>query len=353
MNETQREQLDEILGSGENGVDKATAKSILVSVEDEIGELNGSEPQMPIQMPEMKDISAPKIRPKTEYDSIHDAENGTNNSSKTNEQHENDDEIMRDVDLAMYNQKERRRIELERKGKRDYQRATAEADKEMLEAGHTGLKRAGHEAYVEVKARARTLYEFNRYSIVLFIFIFIRFAFDIVSAVTFITQNVPPRYVAVDNQMRYFSPIPLSIHSKSDADIQSYVITNMSNLFSYDYVNYQNQLERNQDIFTGNGWLTFLDSMQKSFLVRTVVEKRLISTYHNVNMPKIIQRGVETRDGQKIAYWWVETVGQINYVGERNSNNQVRIRLKIERVSTLIKEDGIGISQLLMRNMTN
>ena len=196
------------------------------------------------------------------------------------------------------------------------------------------------QTFKEVKARNRYMYINNRYSIILATLATVALIVSVISFIYFLKQSVPPRYVPTDNEMRYFSPIPLSRHEKTDSDIQTFTMSTLKDLFAYDYINYQSQLSKSQDKFTDTGWANFVQSMKRSFTITNVQDNRWISTYRQIGLPRIASKGVG-EDG--VAYWLVETQGQIVYYGDSNRTDNVLIRMKIKRVTTLQKESGIGI----------
>lgn len=207
------------------------------------------------------------------------------------------------------------------------------------------------DATKEIKARNRYFYIYNRYGIIMASLLGIMLIVNIGIAIYFQNQTVPPRYVPVDNEMRYFPPTPLNKHDKSDSDIQTFVMSSLKELLAYDYINYNEQLMAKQDLFTSDGWIDFANNMKQSFILDTVQENKWISSFRNTNLPKIVKRGINP-DG--IAYWLVEIDGVNSFVGENKSrNDNVTIRLKIERVSTLMKENGIGIASFIYINNTN
>lgn len=201
----------------------------------------------------------------------------------------------------------------------------------------------GKKTYIEVKARNRYLYIYNRIAIIFGTFTTITLIISLLSFVYFLNQSAPNQYIPVDNQMRYFSPTPLSKHEKSDSDIQTFVMSTLSDLFAYDYINFNNQLSKSQDRFTDTGWTNFVESMKRSFTIENVQDNKWISSYKQVGLPKISKKSIEETSNGKIAYWLVETKGQIQYYGENSRIDNVLIRMKIKRVTTLQKESGIGI----------
>lgn len=218
--------------------------------------------------------------------------------------------------------------------------------KDTIKGKPEDLKKRGDETFKEIKARNRYTYEMSRYAIILATVSTVFFLFNVSSSVYFMNQNVPPGYIPTDNEMRYFPPTPLSQFDKSDADIQTFTMDTLSDLFAYDYVNYNTQLAQNQDNFTAKGWENFIDRMNKSFTLVLVKKNRWISSYSNASLPKIVGKGVDPQTG--VAFWYVESTGTITYTGyDNNRVDNVNVKMKIERVSTLEKETGIGISNLV------
>lgn len=209
------------------------------------------------------------------------------------------------------------------------------------------IEKRGKEGFREIKARNRYFYIFNRYGVILGTFLSIALIVNILILIFFLNQQVPPKYVPVDNEMRYFSPIPLNQHDKSDADIQTFTITTLKNLYAFDYINFNEQLLKNQNKFTSDGWLSFVTNIKKSFILDALQTNQWISSYKNTNLPKIMKKGV---DEKGIAYWLVEMDGVNTFYGAQTRSDNIKARLKIERVSTLEKEEGIGIASIIVVN---
>lgn len=206
------------------------------------------------------------------------------------------------------------------------------------------LEKRGKEVLREIKARNRYFYIFNRYGIIIASLLTFSLFVHLSVLIFFMNQTVPPVYVPVDNEMRYFPPTPLHLHDKSDSDIQTYTMTSIKDLFSYDYINYNEQLLKHQNKFTSNGWKSFIDNMKKSFILDSVQENKWISSFKNTNPPKIVKKAI---DEDNKAYWLVELDGVNSFIGNIQRNENVTIRLKIKRESTLVNENGIGIDSFI------
>lgn len=197
------------------------------------------------------------------------------------------------------------------------------------------------QAYRELKVRNRYFDYFYRKMIVLFTLSLVGVLSSFLLYSYYSSQNVPPGYIPTDNEMRYFSPIPLSKYNKTDADIQTFTMDAMSDLFAFDYINSNKQLNKNQNNFTGAGWVKFVQAMKKSFVIQNVIDNKWIATYKQIGVPKIVKKAVSD-DG--IAYWLVETKGQVVYYGQSSRTDVVDIKIKIERVPVMEKDSGIGIA---------
>lgn len=210
---------------------------------------------------------------------------------------------------------------------------------------NNSLEKRGKSVYKELKSRNRYFYIYNRYGIIFGTILTILLIFVISIFIFFLNQNVPPRYIPADSEMRYFSPVPLTIHDKSDADIETFVMMTLKDLYSYDYINYNSQLYKSQEKFTTQGWNDFATNLNKSFILQQVKENQWISSYKTEGVPKIVKKGVDNKKG--VAYWLVETEGVMSFYGQRPRTDRVISKLKIERVSTLEKVEGISIDFLV------
>jgi hypothetical protein len=211
----------------------------------------------------------------------------------------------------------------------------------------SNLEKRGKEALREIKARNRYFYIYNRYGLIFGTLLSFMLIVNLLILIFFQNQTVPPVFVPVDSEMRYFPPSPLKLHNKSDSDIQTFTMTSIKDLLSYDYINYNEQLLKHQEKFTSHGWKLFIENMKKSFILDIAQENKWISSFRNTNLPRIVKKAID-EDGK--AYWLVELDGVNSFIGERSRNDNVTIRLKIKRESTLIKESGIGIDSFLYIN---
>ena len=226
---------------------------------------------------------------------------------------------------------------------------TAESIKKESNPKKDKLSQNGNKMFIEIKARNRYFYIYYRYSLIFLMVNMITFLISLLFFIYFINQTVPPRYIPTDNQMRYFTPTPTNIIDRSDSDIQTFIMTTLTDLFAYDYINYNQQLNKSQDNFTGAGWNNFAVSLRESFILQNAKQNKWISSYQNLVIPTIIKKGVDETTG--VAYWLTETKGKISYVSNGGTSHfdDVTIQMRIDRVSTLDKESGIGISRMIIK----
>lgn len=223
----------------------------------------------------------------------------------------------------------------------DVKKTSAEVSKE----------KRGKEAFREIKARNRYMYIYNRQGIIIGTLLIFLLFLQTGLLLFFLNQARPNQYIPVDNEMRYFSPTPLSQHNRSDSEIQTFTMSTIKDLLSYDYINYNEQLLKHQIKFTGDGFTDFTKDMNDSFILQTVQDNKWISTFKNTTLPVIKKKGV---DSNGVAYWLVEMEGINSFIGyDSTRNDVVSLKLKIERISTLTQEEGLGIAAFNYLAKTN
>lgn len=114
---------------------------------------------------------------------------------------------------------------------------------------------------------------------------------------------------------------------------------------TYNYANYQQQFQSiSQQYFTPDSWITYLNSLQNSGNIRTIVVKQM-SLSATINGPSSIsQQGVI----QGRYTWKVQVPILITYENASGSKNQqsFTVTMDIERTSST--PQGVSIKQFMM-----
>ena len=114
--------------------------------------------------------------------------------------------------------------------------------------------------------------------------------------------------------------------------------------YSFDFVNYDSQINAAKPYFTDVGWKDYLNGV--SPLVSTIVQNKIIVNGVIAGAPVISNQGVLPDKGN---VWRVQIPFLVSYQsGEAVSNKRYYVVISIVEVPTSVNPQGIGIDQFVM-----
>ena len=160
-----------------------------------------------------------------------------------------------------------------------------------------------------------------------------------------ITHPPAPRYFATSINGRITPLYPLSEPNQSDSAVLQWANQAAIAAFTYNFVNYRDELQASSGFFTADGWDQFLTALQQSNNLDAVKAKKLIVSAVATRAPIILQKGVLNGSYS----WRVQMPILVTYqsASEFTQQNNV-VTLLITRVSTLNSPRGIGIAQFVV-----
>lgn len=160
-----------------------------------------------------------------------------------------------------------------------------------------------------------------------------------------ITHPPEPRYFATSINGRITPLFPLNEPNQSDSAVLQWANQAAIAAFTYNFVNYRDELQASSGFFTADGWDQFLTALQQSNNLDAVKAKKLIVSAVATRAPIILQKGVLNGSYS----WRVQMPILVTYqsASEFTQQNNV-VTLLITRISTLNSPRGIGISQFVV-----
>ena len=160
-----------------------------------------------------------------------------------------------------------------------------------------------------------------------------------------ITHPPAPRYFATTINGRITPLFPLNEPNQSDSAVLQWANQAAIAAFTYNFVNYRDELQASSGFFTADGWDQFLSALQSSNNLDAVKAKKLIVSAVATRAPIILQKGVLNGSFS----WRVQMPILVTYqsASEFTQQNNV-VTMLITRVSTLNSPRGIGISQFVV-----
>lgn len=159
------------------------------------------------------------------------------------------------------------------------------------------------------------------------------------------THPPEPRYFATSIDGRITPLTPLSEPNQSDSAILQWTNQAAIAAFTYNFVNYRQELQASSGFFTADGWSQFLSALQSSNNLEAVKAKKLIVSAVATRAPVILQKGVLNG----LFAWRVQMPILVTYqsASEFTQQNNV-VTMLVTRVSTLNSPRGIGIEQFVV-----
>jgi intracellular multiplication protein IcmL len=154
-----------------------------------------------------------------------------------------------------------------------------------------------------------------------------------------------PVSFSTDNEWRVLAPVPLDQTYLTTPDLIQWVSTAVPSMFSYDFINYTQQLKGMTQYFTTDGWKKFLDLVNNYANYNTIQNDRLFVSATAAGAPFVINQGLlQGRYG-----WWVQMPISIRYSSnQKESSQSLVIQALVVRVSTLNNLYGVGIDNILV-----
>jgi intracellular multiplication protein IcmL len=160
-----------------------------------------------------------------------------------------------------------------------------------------------------------------------------------------LTHPPAPKYFATSINGRITPLFPLNEPNQSDSAVLQWANQAAIAAFTYNFVNYRDELQASSGFFTAEGWDQFLNALQQSNNLDAVKAKKLIVSAVATRAPIILQKGVLNGSYS----WRVQMPILVTYqsASEFTQQNNV-VTMLITRVSTLNSPRGIGISQFVV-----
>lgn len=180
--------------------------------------------------------------------------------------------------------------------------------------------------------------------------------FSLVSALYFAGRKTPPIYVAVSPSGQVVPTYPLSQPSSANPEVMNAMVAQLClegarRSFSFDYLNYAEQVNTAQSYFTYRGWEAFVKSLAQSQNFNTVQQQKMIVKFTPKSAPIIT--GSQVRDGRLA--WAIQFEGVIQYVAHDGQHQgfiqNVLVKMVVVRMSTVDSPKGLGIDQAVVEEI--
>jgi intracellular multiplication protein IcmL len=149
-------------------------------------------------------------------------------------------------------------------------------------------------------------------------------------------------YYATSVNGKAMSLVPLNEPNLADSAVLQWANQAAITAFTYDFVNYNEQLLATYDFFTAEGWIQFVEAVRASNSVEVVQEKKLIVSAVAMKPPIILQKGVVNG----VYSWKIQMPLLITYRSASEVLPEKNVlTMLVTRVPPTESYKGIGIAQ--------
>ncbi|MCD6039398.1 MAG: hypothetical protein K0S27_798 [Gammaproteobacteria bacterium] len=166
----------------------------------------------------------------------------------------------------------------------------------------------------------------------------------IATSVDLLLSKPEPIKFSTDNEWRIVKPVPIEQPYLIQPDLIQWVSGVLPRLFNYDFMNYANELQKNEHYFTEKGWKKFLALLNNYAPYTTVLNSKLFIKGSVEGAPFLLNQGVLAGRYS----WWVQMPVSINYSG--GYSQMLDLQALVVRVSTLDNLYGVAIENILTAN---
>jgi len=153
------------------------------------------------------------------------------------------------------------------------------------------------------------------------------------------------RYFATTADGRIMQLVPLNRPNMSTSALMSWAAQSAVEVMTFGFHDYQRRMQNSSRNFTRHGWETFTSALQKSRIMESVEVGQQVVTAQPRSTPIIKEEGV--RNGKY--RWVVDLPLSVSYQsGAATRNDNLMLRMVIERVPSLENPNGVGIEQWIL-----
>lgn len=141
---------------------------------------------------------------------------------------------------------------------------------------------------------ARNQFYKNKYHIALGIY-FLSLLVIVILAFTlfYLSRSLShPIYFVTDDVGRLIVDVPVTQPNMPTAKVSDWVVEAIEAAYSYDFINYRDQLQSAQKYFTEYGWRTYMEELNFSNNLIAVNERKMIAIARVAAKPKLIIEGI-------------------------------------------------------------
>lgn len=164
----------------------------------------------------------------------------------------------------------------------------------------------------------------------------------------FLKHPVHPIYFATDKVGRLMVEPPLNEPNMSLGEVSAWTVNAVQNAYSYDFMNYREQLQGSQKYFTDYGWRQYMKGLQQSNNLLALTTHKMIVVAKVVAPPKLLIQGIlGGHYAWKFEMPVLVSYYQSPYDDKTKFSNPLLVTVVVERQKLLESDHGLGIVQII------
>ncbi len=199
---------------------------------------------------------------------------------------------------------------------------------------------------LEIVRLRNTFYRDNYRRLVGILLILILINLLLIGSIIYLISSRPaPVYFATSSDGRITPLYPLNQPVVAPSELLQWSAQAAVAAYTYNFVNYRQDLQRASEYFTPEGWNQFQQGLKDTRNLETVVAKKFVVTATPTGAPEIKDQGI--LNGRYA--WRIQIPLLVTYEGATGERIQqpVIVTMMVTRVSTLDTPKGIAIAQFV------
>ncbi len=171
----------------------------------------------------------------------------------------------------------------------------------------------------------------------------------LVGVLIFLKRNpTRPVYFATDSVGRLIKVVPVSQPNMSLDEVMVWAQKAVENIYSYDFINYKEQMQFSQRYFQTTGWDNYIQALTASNNIVALKERKMVVVAKVIDKPVLITQGLLAGAyAYKFSMPMLVTYMLPPYDEKSQFSNALTVSVIIQRQPILQSDDGLGIVQLL------
>lgn len=157
-----------------------------------------------------------------------------------------------------------------------------------------------------------------------------------------------PLYFPADKIGRLIQVVPLQEPNMSTQDIANWAVEAVEAAYSYDFMNYHQQLQDAQKYFTDYGWRNYMKALAASNNLNALTQRKFVIIAKVVEPPKLLVQGMlGGSDAWKFQMAVLMTYLMPPFSDKSKFENPLIITVVVQRQDILQSYKGLGVIQLI------